>query len=122
MAGETGADEEHLTFLTRASQQANRFGLFALLRAAEARAGARRWPRIGLSRVPSQNIVDLTQVPTMAFPPSTLDTIQVKGARAKVSGFWMGLTGPMGPLPLHLTEFATYERRYSQKRPFNGFL
>jgi type VI secretion system ImpH/TssG family protein len=28
----------------------------------------------------------------------------------------------MGPLPLHLTEFASYERRYSRQRPFNGFL
>lgn len=120
MAGEAGGDEEHLTFLRAVAQQAHRYGLFAALRAAEARAPRR--PRIGLARVPSQNIVDLAQTPTMAFPASTLDRIEIRGGRARVSGYWLGLTGPMGPLPLHLTEFATYERRYSQQRPFGGFL
>jgi type VI secretion system protein ImpH len=69
-----------------------------------------------------RNVVDLAQTPTLAFPATTLDAIEFKRGRAKVTGFWLGLTGPMGPLPLHLTEFAHYERRYAKATPFGGFL
>jgi type VI secretion system protein ImpH len=94
--------------------------LFPVLRGAEARA--RGLPRIGHSRLPSQNVVDLGQTPTMGFADSTLRTIEISGARARVSGPWFGLLGPMGPLPMHLTEFAVYESRYAKARPFGRFL
>jgi type VI secretion system protein ImpH len=120
MAAEDGRPQEHLNFLRRASETIDRFGLFALLRGAEARAP--HLPRIGASRVPVRNVVDLAQTPTLTFPATTLDAIAFKRGRATVSGFWLGLTGPMGPLPLHLTEFAHYETRYAKARPFGGFL
>jgi type VI secretion system ImpH/TssG family protein len=120
MAAKDGPTSEHLEFLRAAAPDARRHGVYGLLRAAEARALG--LPKIGDAKLPAQNIVDLTQVPALAFPPSTLETITVKGDRAKVEGYWFGLTGPMGPLPLHLTEFALYERRYSKDRPFGGFL
>lgn len=121
MAATDGATPEHLEFLRAQAEHVKRHGVFALLRAAEARAPTDT-PRIGEARLPSQNIVDLAQVPTMAFPGSTLESITVKDGRARVEGYWFGLTGPMGPLPLHLTEFAHFERRYSKKRPFGAFL
>lgn len=121
MAAKDGAASKHLTFLQGVAQAADRYGLFPVLRGAEGRAQG--LPRIGLSRVPAQNIVDLAQTPILGFPASTLDSIEFKGARTQVNGYWLGLTGPMGPLPLHLTEFAAYERRYSrEKRPFGRFL
>jgi type VI secretion system ImpH/TssG family protein len=120
MAAENGEPQEHLSFLRRASSTIDRFGLFALLRGAEARAP--HLPRIGASRVPVRNVVDLAHTPTLAFPPTTLDAITFERGRAKVTGFWFGLTGPMGPLPLHLTEFAHYEKLYAKERPFGGFL
>ena len=120
MAAKNGPPPEHLEFLGAAAKDAKRHGVYGLLRAAEARAHG--LPKIGDSRLPAQNIVDLAQVPALAFPPTTLESITVKGARARVEGYWFGLTGPMGPLPLHLSEFALYERRYSRKRPFGGFL
>ena len=39
-----------------------------------------------------------------------------------LEGYWLGLTGPMGPLPSHLTEYADYERRYGEQRPFGRLL
>ena len=120
MASKNGPAPKHLEFLAATAKHARRYGLFSLLRAAEARAPD--LPRIGDSRLPSQNIVDLAQVPSLVFPGATLDSITVKGGRARVEGYWLGLTGPMSPLPLHLTEFAHFERRYSKKRPFGGFL
>lgn len=120
MAAEDRTSAHHLTFLANAMAQTRRFGLFPIARGAEARAPG--LPRIGRSRRPAQNIVDLTQVPTMAFPDSTLDEVKVRDGRARVSGYWFGLTGPMGPLPSHMTEFASFERRYAKTRPFGDWL
>jgi type VI secretion system ImpH/TssG family protein len=120
MAAKDGAAQEHLSFLQQAAVDARRYGLFSLLRRAEARARDR--PRIGESRLPEQNIVDLAQTPSMSFPGSTLNTVTVRNGRARVEGYWLGLTGPMGPLPLHLTEFADFERRYAGQQPFGAFL
>lgn len=111
---------QHLTFLKNAAGTVTRWGVFALLRGAEARAEDR--PRIGLSRTPAQDIVDLRQTPALAFPPNTLDSISTEGGRAVVSGYWLGLTGPMGPMPLHLTEIAAHERLYAKTYPFGRFL
>ncbi len=61
-------------------------------------------------------------MPTLAYPDSTLDAVTVANGRARVSGYWLGMTGPMGALPTHLTEFAQYERRYAKAQPFGRFL
>ena len=120
MASEDRAPPHHLTFLLAAAKQVKRFGLFAIARGAEARAAD--LPRIGRSRRPTQNVVDLTQVPTLAFPDSTLREVELEGDRVRVGGYWLGLTGPMGALPTHITEFASFERRYATSRPFGQWL
>ncbi|HEU0044676.1 type VI secretion system baseplate subunit TssG [Sphingomonas sp.] len=111
---------EHLTFLQRAGAQVRRYGMFPLVRGAEARAPA--MPRVGRSRLPAQSIVDLAQVPHLGFPDSTMQEVEVRHGRPTAHGLWLGLTGPMGPLPTHLTEFALYERRYGTTRPFGRWL
>ena len=120
MATKSGAASQHLSYLAKVAKGVKRYGVFPVLRAAEARA--KDLPRISASRLPSQNIVDLNQVPLLSHPASTLESIEIKGTRASVNGYWFGLTGPMGPLPLHLSEFALNERRNSAKRPFGRFL
>lgn len=120
MAAEDRPPAHHLNFLAQAAAEKKRYGLFPVARGAEARAPHK--PRIGRARRPSQSIVDLAQVPTLAFPDSTLAEVEVKGERARVGGYWFGLTGPMGPLPQHMTEFATFERRYAKQRPFGRWL
>lgn len=120
MAAPDGPTQEYLSFLRSLAASAKRYGVFPVLRGAEARAP--RMPRIGLSKLPSQDIVDIAQVPSLSFAPSTLTSIEMGARRPKVNGYWLGLTGPMGPLPLHLTEFAAYEQRYSARRPFGRFL
>lgn len=120
MAAKNGPTPKHLDFLRQAQVDVKRHGIYGLLRGAEARA--QNLPKIGEARLPAQNIVDLTQAPAMAFPGATLESITVGSDRALVDGYWFGLTGPMGPLPLHLTEFAFFERRASKNRPFGRFL
>jgi type VI secretion system protein ImpH len=120
MAAEDGASTHHLTFLRRVATDARRYGMFPAVRGAEARAPT--LPRVGHSRRPSQNVVDLAQVPALNFPAPTLDSVEFHHDRAQLNGFWLGLTGPMGALPTHLTEFASFERRYAKTRPFGRFL
>ncbi len=120
MAAEDRTSAQHLTFLLAARDTARRWGLFSLVRGAEARA--QDLPAVGRSRLPSQNVVDLAQTPSMGFADTTIEEIDIVGGRARVSGLWLGLTGPMGPLPTHLTEFAVYEKRYAASRPFGRFL
>jgi type VI secretion system protein ImpH len=120
MAGEDRAQAQHLSYFADAAAQARQFGLFALVRGAEARA--LDLPRVGTSRQAAQNIVDLAQNPSMGFAESTLTGIATRGGRTKVRGLWLGLTGTMGPLPMHLTEFAFYEKRYASSQPFGDWL
>lgn len=120
MAAADRTPPQHLSFLNAAAGSAQRWGLFPILRGAEARAHG--LPRIGRAKLPSQNIVDLAQTPTMAFPDTTLNQVRPRYGRIRVSGYWLGLTGPMGPLPTHLTEFGVYEARYAASQPFGDWL
>jgi len=121
VAAEDRHATDHLSFLRLAAAEIRRYGFFALVRRAEARAP--QLPRVGRSRLPSQNVVDMAHAPTMDFPGPTLEGIEThKTGRATIRGFFLGLTGPMGALPLHLTEFAYYERKYAKTQPFGRFL
>lgn len=120
MAAEDGPPAQHLDFLAAAAREPRRWGLFALVRGAEARA--RHLPRVGRARRPSQAVLDLSQVHALHFPAPTIEAVDFARPRPDVSGYWLGLTGPMGALPTHLTEFAYYERRYAKQRPFGRWL
>ena len=97
-----------------------RAGLFAVVRQLEARAANK--PRLGRAKRPEQSIVDLAQDPGLSFEASTLSSIRQKPNRPQLRGYWLGLLGPMGPLPTHLTEFAIMERRNAKKHPFGDWL
>jgi type VI secretion system ImpH/TssG family protein len=121
MAIENRPASDHLSLLRSAVSRAREYNVLALLRQAEARAGD--LPRIGRSRMPAQNIVDLAHEPSPNFPAPTVAEIETGGkGRLRVRSLFLGLTGPMGALPTHLTEYAFYEKRTGEKRPFGRFL
>lgn len=120
MAAPDRSPAQHLSFLGDTVATIRKWGLFALVRGAESRAPS--LPRVGSSRLPSQNIVDLSQTPSLSFADTTLDTVEIRAGRAHVSGYWLGLTGPMGPMPSHISEFAIYEKKYAKTRPFGRFM
>jgi type VI secretion system ImpH/TssG family protein len=121
VAGSDWHAPDHISFLRQAAPDAKLYSFFALLRQAEALA--KLFPRIGRSRTIEDNIIDLAHLPALDFPSSTVGAIDVMpNGRVRASSLFFGLTGPMGPLPLHITEFAFFERRYSKKSPFADFL
>lgn len=94
---------------------------FALLRQVEQlSAGA---PRIGTALNPADETIDLAHEPELSFPAATIAGFDAGGKhRALVRTRHLGLTGPMGPLPTHLTEMAMAERDARGPRPLGDFL
>lgn len=72
----------------------------------------RQYPRFGKSVRLSDDPLRLRQEPSMAFAPSTLASFTIGDAdqAPRLAEYFLGLFGPQGPLPLHLTEYA-YERK-----------
>jgi len=120
MAAEDRHPRAYLSFAQEAAKKPKRFSLFALVRGLAARAMDK--PPVGRSKLPDQDIVHLRQIAHTHFPAPTLGEIEIKQGRAEAGGYWLGLTGPMSPLPLHFTEFAAYERKYAKTHPFGDFL
>jgi type VI secretion system protein ImpH len=66
-------------------------------------------PRLGDSVRASDDPVRLGQEPSLAFAPSTLARFTPQGDRSSIPRLWvyfLGVFGPNGPLPLHLTDYA----------------
>jgi type VI secretion system protein ImpH len=110
---ETGkrARTDDLTHLARLSQSPQTHHLFQALRIIEAHHSDK--PRLGTSRRSAQDPVRLGQEAELAFPTSTIAGFEAgaEGKPAKLTNRSFGLFGPMGPLPLHMTEYARDRRR-----------
>ena len=68
----------------------------------------RNLPRVGCSLSPAQDAIRFGQKPSLAFAPSTLESVEPHGSDGGVKLFvrFLGLFGPNSPLPPHLTEYA----------------
>lgn len=81
------------------------FDFFALLRRIEGLAPHQ--PRLGTAPRPVGEGLRLGQDPELDFAPAALASWRERGAAPPRLGVrFFGLFGPMGPLPLHFTEYA----------------
>ncbi len=101
----------HALILLRELQDSpHAFGFFQAVRRLENLY--RDKPRIGTSAHVADDPIRLAQEPTTAFAPSTLASFAFGGNRPpRLAGYFFGLLGPNGPLPLHLTEYARERQR-----------
>src|ERR1700735_5705587 len=78
----------------------------------------RNLPRVGCSERLADDIIRFGQAPSLAFAPSTLKGLEAgKDARPpRLFVNFLGLLGPNGALPLHITEFAR-DRQYNARDP-----
>lgn len=74
--------------------------------------------RIGTSHHPREDPIRFGQNPSLAFAPSTIEAFRAREGMlpAKMFVRFLGLFGPNGPLPQHLTEYA-YEQQLHAKNP-----
>lgn len=77
-------------------------------------------PKVGHSVIRRDEYLDLGQVPFLNFPASNIATFDpgTAGTRPRIRVKFLGLMGPMGPLPLTTTEEAY--RWYRNSRQLNG--
>lgn len=108
--------------IARLEDEPWRFDFFTVVRRLEAMNPDR--PRMGFSQRPSEDPVRFAQEPSLAFAPCTVQ--RYRGARgnspSRLFVNFMGLLGPNGPLPLHLTEHAMQRERHAKDPTFSRFL
>lgn len=110
MAGESGTEarslEAELAELTRQLTEApHRFDFYVAVRRLENLCPER--PRVGHSKRPQEDPVRFCQEASMAFAPRTVSGYgaDIHSRAPRMSVNFMGLLGPNGPLPLHLTQY-----------------
>jgi type VI secretion system protein ImpH len=81
-------------------------------------------PRLGEGLRPSDEPVRIGQDPSTAFAPSAISGFQraEEGRAARLSVAFMGMFGPRGALPLHLTEYARDRIRNAGDLTFARFV
>jgi len=97
--------------------------LFGLLQDMERAAPGK--PQIGKSRRAADDVVRFGHAPHLNFAVTTAERDEkdaAPGTPEFLRVYFMGLLGPMGPMPLQMSELAIYERRYAKERPYGAFL
>jgi len=116
MAGTAGNSTQSLEgLLARLKEKPYEFGFFQALRLLECMNS--QGPRLGESKKPADDPIRLAQETEMTFATATLSRCE-ESAKKQIPRLlvrFLGLLGPNGPLPLHLTEFA----RTRQRAPYH---
>ena len=123
MAGTDRKTAHDLAQLTGAAEERPyEFGFYSILRLMECLYAER--PRLGASQRPIEDPIRIGQEPATAFESASLTAFEAaKDARPhRLTVRLLGLLGPNGPLPLHLTEYAQERLRQHGDRTFVRFL
>jgi type VI secretion system protein ImpH len=98
-----------------------RFDFFQAMRSIECHYRGK--PRLGASLKASDDPIRLAQSPEMGFAPSALEYFGPAGEDGpeRLTVRFLGLFGPHGPLPLHLTEYARERLRNHNDPAFARF-
>ncbi|MFZ4791408.1 MAG: type VI secretion system baseplate subunit TssG [Candidatus Competibacteraceae bacterium] len=121
MASPDRTTADPVDLLEALRQRPYAFHFFQALRRLECRY--RDQPRLGKATRLADDPVRLAQEPSMAFAPATLSAFDPgDGSRPpRLSEYFLGLFGPHGPLPVHLTEYARDRSRQHGDRTFARF-
>lgn len=103
-------------------EKAERMDFFQILRLLESAHPDK--PRIGASLRARDDAVRFGQDPSLAFEPTAVRSFMpaTAGQRARLAVNFIGLLGPNGPLPLHLTEYARERARNQGDQTLAAFL
>jgi type VI secretion system protein ImpH len=93
---------------------------FALLRRIEGLSPEA--PRFGRALRPVQEPLRLGQEPELGFAPAALASFSRQGAVPRLGVLFLGLLGPQGPMPLHLTEYVRERVRQRADPTLQRFL
>ncbi|WP_418316661.1 type VI secretion system baseplate subunit TssG [Piscinibacter sakaiensis] len=112
---------DHLSLFRAIAEEPTAYGFFHATRLIECHFSD--LPRIGTSRRLRDDPVRFSQEATLAFALSTVASLKFSDeSPPRLSVCFTGLTGPNGPLPLHLTEFARDRLRNHGDRTILRFI
>jgi type VI secretion system protein ImpH len=119
-AGRSQADD--LSWLERLEREADSFGFHVALRRFEVLFADK--PRLGEAMRPADEPLRIGQEPSLSFEPSAISgfTPTTKNGPARLSVAFMGMWGPNGPLPVHLTEYARQRMRNAGDKTLASFV
>jgi len=122
MAAEGGTETYPVELVRRLAETPHSFDFFQAVRRLENLRPDQ--PRVGHSRRPLEDPVRFCQEPSLAFAPRTVAGYRTDvGARApRFFVNFMGLLGPNGPMPLHLTQYARERLRVHHDATLTRFL
>ncbi len=102
MGSSSGEETDHL--IARLVESPYGFAFFRAVRLLECHF--RDAPRVGTSQRLKDEWIRFGQKPSLAFAPSSVDQFDAPGdGPARMFVQFLGLLGPNGPLPTHVTEF-----------------
>lgn len=121
MAGENGNQTDGLTLLQDMQEAPYRYGFFQAVRRINCAFPDRA--RTGAGFRPGEDPVRFIQPPYTSFASSTLSSVDFAGPGGvpRVGQRFLGLFGPNGPLPLHLTEYARDRLHHKRDGALAGF-
>jgi type VI secretion system protein ImpH len=121
MANPDRTSTDSVTLFEALRRKPYAFHFFQALRRLECLSPDR--PRLGKSVRLADDPVRLAQEPSLAFAPATLARFDPgdEDRPPRLSEYFLGLFGPQGPLPLHLTEYARDRLRNHGDHTFAGF-
>ena len=116
-----GAGPDHLTHLAQLLADPKQYHIFLALRIIE--ASHPDAPRLGEAKRPRDDPYRLTQEAELAFPPTSIVAITppAGGRPGRLVNRFFGLWGPMGPMPLHLTEYVRDRLRNNKDSTLTAF-
>jgi len=122
MASEDRQPDAALELYHQMQSRPFRFGLFLTLRRLDCLH--RDWPATGTAVRARDEPLRLGQHPGLDFAPANLHACQrtADGQRWLLASRFLGVFGPNGPLPLHLTEYARDRIRRHQDDTFARFM
>jgi type VI secretion system protein ImpH len=110
VAGQDGNADRRLKFIEALGRTPERFDFYQVMRRLEAASPS--LPRLGEARRPSAEPLRLAQEAELGFAVANLTRVGRTGTGIpRIFVRFLGLFGPQGPLPLHLTEFARDRER-----------
>lgn len=119
MASSPGETTDHL--IARLVESPYAFGFFRAVRLLECHF--KNAPRVGTAVRLKDEWIRFGQKPSLAFAPSSLDQFDAPGeGPARMFVQFLGLLGPNGPLPTHVTEFVLGRIIGSKDRTHARFL
>ncbi len=122
MASEDRSSTDDLSWLERLEHDAGSFDFHVALRRFEVAFPEK--PRLGEATHPSDEPLRMGQEPTLTFMPTAVADFKPAsgGAPASMNVGFLGMWGPNGPMPTHLTEYARDRARHVSDKTLASFV